>query len=292
MELGRVGIWTHALDVLPSGHAREVVGEIDELGYGAVWLPEVAGRDPLVAASLYLGASSDLVVATGIANIYGRDALAMACGQKALTEAYPDRFLLGLGVSHQPAVEGLRGHTYGPPLTTMRTYLDAMDNAPYFAAAPTVPPRRVLAALGPKMLELASARADGAHPYFVPVEHTAFARERLGPDAWLAPEQMVVVETDPEKARGIARRAMQTYLTLPNYVNNLRRLGWSDDDIDGGGSDRLVDAIVVWGDETAIKARVDAHFDAGANHVCVQVLLEDFFGLPTAEWKILSACLL
>ena len=292
MELGRVGIWTHVLDGLPAGRARDVVGEIDELGYGALWLPEMAGRDPLVAASMYLGASSALVVATGIANIYGRDALAMACGHKTLTEAYPDRFLLGLGVSHQPAVEGLRGHTYGPPLTAMRNYLNAMDNAPYFAAAPTVAPRRVLAALGPKMLELARDRAAGAHPYFVPVEHTAFARERLGPDAWLAPEQMVVLEPDPEKARGIARRAMKTYLALPNYVNNLRRLGWGDDDLADGGSDKLVDAIVVWGDEATIKARVDAHFDAGANHVCIQVLLEDFFGVPIDAWRRLARALL
>ena len=174
----------------------------------------------------------------------------------------------------------------------MRNYLDAMDRAPYFATAPTVVPIRVLAALGPKMLELAAERTAGAHPYFVPVEHTAYAREHLGPDAWLAPEQMVVLETDPAKARGIARRAMQTYLTLPNYVNNLRRLGWGDDDLDAGGSDKLVDAIVVWGDEDAIKARVDAHFDAGANHVCIQVLLEDFFGLPAPEWKALASCLL
>ncbi len=266
--------------------------EIEELGYGALWLPELAGRDPLVAASLYLGATSSLVVATGIASIYGRDALAMACGHKTLTEAYPDRFLLGLGVSHAPAVEGLRGHTYGPPLTAMREYLDAMDAAPYFAAAPTTPPTRVLAALGPKMLGLARDRAAGAHPYFVPVEHTAFAREHLGPDALLAPEQMVVLDTDAEKARTIARRAMKTYLNLPNYVNNLRRLGWDDDDLDHGGSNQLVDAIVVWGDEAAIKARVDEHDAAGADHVCIQVLAEDFFAVPDAEWRRLASALL
>ncbi len=292
MELSRVGLWTHALDGLPAGQAGEVAAEIEELGYGALWLPEMAGRDPLVAASLYLGATSRLVVATGIANIYGRDALAMACGHKALTEAYPDRFLLGLGVSHAPAVEGLRGHTYGPPLTMMREYLDAMDRAPYFAAAPSTEPTRVLAALGPKMLELAAQRAAGAHPYFVPVEHTAYAREHLGPDALLAPEQMVVLETDPDTARTIARRAMKTYLALPNYTNNLRRLGWGDHDLEHGGSDKLVDAIVVWGDESAIKDRVEAHHRAGADHVCIQVLAEDFFGVPSAQWRTLADALL
>ena len=292
MDIKRVGIWTHALDGQPVGRARELAAEIEELGFGALWLPELAGRDPLVAASLYLDATSSLVVATGIASIYGRDTLAMACGHKTLTEAYPDRFLLGLGVSHAPAVEGLRGHTYGPPLTAMREYLDAIDVAPYFACAPTTPPTRVLAALGPRMLELARDRAAGAHPYFVPVEHTAFARDHLGPDALLAPEQMVVLDTDPEKARTIARRAMKTYLNLPNYVNNLRRLGWNDDDIDHGGSNKLVDAIVVWGDEAAIKARVDQHHAAGADHVCIQVLPEDFFAVPDAEWRRLAAALL
>ncbi len=292
MELGRVGIWTHALDTLPIGRARDVVGEIEALGFGALWLPEVAGRDPLISASMYLDSTTSIVVATGIANIYGRDALAMACGHKTLTEAFPERFLLGLGVSHAPAVEGLRGHTYGPPLTAMREYLAAMDAAAYLAPAPSTSPTRVLAALGPKMLALAAKEAAGAHPYFVPVEHTAYAREHLGPAALLAPEQMVILVTDADQARTIARRAMKTYLGLPNYTNNLRRLGWGDDDLDHGGSDRLVDAIVAWGDETAIKARVDAHFAAGADHVCVQVLLDDFFGLPSAEWRRLAAALL
>ena len=292
LEPGRIGIWTHVLDPQPAGRAREIAAEIEALGYGALWLPEMAGRDPLVASSLYLGATSTMVVATGIANIYGRDALAMACAHKALTEAYPDRFLLGLGVSHAPAVEMLRGHTYGPPLTAMREYLDAMDRAPYFAAEPTVPPTRVLAALGPKMLALAAERSAGAHPYFVPVEHTAFAREHLGPDALLAPEQMVVLNSDADQARTIARRAMKTYLTLPNYTNNLRRLDWDDNELANGGSDRLVDAIVAWGDDAAIKARVDEHFAAGANHVCIQVLTEDFAAIPIHEWTILAPALL
>ena len=186
----------------------------------------MAGRDPFVNAALILRATERLIVATGIATIYSRDPLAMSSVHKTLTDAFPGRFLLGLGVSHQPAVEGIRKHEYGPPLTAIREYLDGMDAAPYFALAPEEEPVRALAALGPKMLALAAERAIGAHPYFVPVEHTAIAREIMGPDAWLMPEQMVVLESDATKAREIARGAMSIYLTLPNYVNNLRRLGW------------------------------------------------------------------
>ena len=272
--------------------AQELAGEIEALGYGALWVPETAGRDALVSAALLLSATSTLTLATGIAGIYGRDPVAMTGGHKTISEAFPDRFVLGLGVSHAPAVEGLRKKTYGPPLTAMRDYLDGMDAAPYFSLEPTTPPIRVLAALGPKMLELARDRASGAHPYFVPVEHTAIARAALGPDALLAPEQMVVLETDSEKARNIARRSMAMYLNLPNYVNNLRRLGWGDDDFADGGSDKLVDAIVVWGDEAAIKTRVEDHHAAGANHVCIQVLGDDFFAPPVDAWRRLAPALL
>jgi probable F420-dependent oxidoreductase len=292
MDLGRVGIWTASLDMQPIEAVPGIAAEIEALGYGALWIPEVAGRDPLVHSSLLLGGTERLVLATGIATIYGRDALAMACGWKTVTDAFPDRFLLGLGVSHQPAVEGLRHQTYGPPLTAMREYLDAMDAAPYFARPPRAEPQRCLAALGPKMLQLAATRAVGAHPYFVPVEHTAIARETMGPDAKLLPEQMVVLETDPSRAREIARQTMAIYLGLPNYVNNLRRLGWDDEDLDGLGSDELVDAIVVWGDEAAIRARVDEHFAAGADHVCVQVLTGDLTELPLDHWRRLAPALL
>jgi probable F420-dependent oxidoreductase len=291
MDLGRVGIWTASLDMQPIEAVPGIAAEIEALGYGALWIPEVAGRDPLVHSSLLLGGTERLVLATGIATIYGRDALAMACGWKTVTDAFPDRFLLGLGVSHQPAVEGLRHQTYGPPLTAMREYLDAMDAAPYFARPPRAEPQRCLAALGPKMLQLAATRAVGAHPYFVPVEHTAIARETMGPDAKLLPEQMVVLETDPSRAREIARQTMAIYLGLPNYVNNLRRLGWDDEDLDGLGSDELVDAIVVWGDEAAIRARVDEHFAAGADHVCVQVLIGDLTALPMDHWRRLAPAL-
>jgi probable F420-dependent oxidoreductase len=292
MDLGPVGIWTFALDLQPVARAREVASELEELGYGAIWIPDAVGRDPLVHAALLLGGSNRITVGTGIAQIYGRDPMTMTGGWKTITEAFPGRFVLGLGVSHQPMVEGLRGQAYGPPLTAMREYLERMDNAMYVAAEPKEPPRRVLAALGPKMLALAAERADGAHPYNVPPEHTARAREILGPDKLLAPEQAVVLETDPVEARRIARAHMAIYLDLPNYMNNLRRFGITDHDIADGGSDRLVDTLVAWGDVDAVRARVQAHLDAGADHVAVQVLTPERGTLPLGDWRKLAPALL
>jgi len=253
-------------------------------------VPEAVGREPFASAALLLSASPRMVVATGIASLHARTAMAMQAGWKTLTEAFPDRFLLGIGVSHEPAVVGLHRGTYDRPYSTMVEYLDAMDRGVYFGASPTSSPRRVLAALGPKMLRLAADRSLGAHPYFVPVEHTAVAREALGPDALLAPEQAVVFETDPIAARETARRHMATYLGLANYRNNLLRLGWTDDDIDGR-SDALVDAIVAWGTLDDIVARLQAHLAAGADHVCVQVLPKDARGLPMAEWRQLASAI-
>jgi probable F420-dependent oxidoreductase len=240
---------------------------------------------------LILSATKRIVAAPGIANLYAHDAMGMAAGQRTLCEAFPDRFLLGVGVSHRPSVEGIRGLTYGPPLTTMRKYLDAMDAAPY-AALRREPELRVLAALGPKMLELSATRANGAHPYFVPVEHTEIARKILGEGPLLAPEQAVVIERDPAKAREIARTHVPNYLRLENYANNLRRLGFSEDDIAGSGSDRLVDAIVAWGSIDDVVKRVRAHLDAGADHVCIQVLTAQPRTLPLQEWRDLAAALL
>jgi len=292
MDLGRVGIWTFTLDLQPVARAREVAAELEELGYGAIWIPDAIGRDPLVHAALLLGGTNRIAVGTGIAQIYGRDPMTMTGGWKTISEAFPGRFVLGLGVSHQPMVEGLRGQTYGPPLTAMREYLERMDTAMYVAAQPTEPPRRVLAALGPKMLALAAERADGAHPYNVPPEHTARAREILGPEKLLAPEQAVLLETDPVEARRIARGHMAIYLDLPNYMNNLRRFGITDDDIADGGSDRLVDTLVAWGDVDAARARVQAHLDAGADHVAVQVLKPDRGTVPIDDWRKLAPALL
>jgi len=290
MDIGRVGIWTFALDLQPAAKAQEAAAEIEALGYGAIWIPEALGREAFTNSAVLLAGTKRIVVATGIANMWARDAMAMAAAQKTLAEAYPDRFLLGIGVSHAPLV-GMRGHDYDKPLSAMRRYLDAMDSAPFMAAGPAAPPKRVIAALAPKMLQLAAERAWGSHPYFVPPEHTAYARKLLGKGPLLAPEQAAVLETDPTKAREIARTHMATYLGLPNYVNNLKRLGFTDDDIANGGSDRLVDAIVVWGTVADVVKRVRAHHDAGADHVCVQVLDADPRVLPMRQWRELAVLL-
>jgi probable F420-dependent oxidoreductase len=275
-DLGPLGLWTFGLDQLPTPQARDAAAAFEAQGWGAIWIPEAVGRDPLVHAALLLDATDRIVVATGIAGIYSRDALAMNAGWQTLTEAFPERFLLGLGVSHAPMVEGMRGTEYRPPIATMRDYLERMDAGIFLAAPPSTPPERVLAALGPKMLELAREKTRGAHPYLVPPEHTVLAREILGPDRFLAPEQKVVLETDPTKAREIARAALAIYVPgIPNYVNNLRRLGFTDDDLGDVPSDRLVDAIVAWGDVDTIATRVRAHRDAGADHVALQVLPYD-----------------
>lgn len=292
IQLGRIGVWTSALDAQPAVQAQAAARELEGMGYAAIWIPESVRREVLSNAGLLLAGTSRIVVATGIANIYARDATTMAAGQKTLAEAYPGRFLLGLGVSHQPNVEQVRGHVYGKPVTTMRAYLDAMEKAPYQSVEPPERPHTILAALGPNMLKLAAERTSGAHPYFVPVEHTRQARRILGPGAWLAPEQAVVLETDPGRARAIARSHTKSYLRLPNYVNNLRRLGYTEADVTGAGSDRLVDDIVAWGDLDQVAARVRAHLEAGADHVGVQVIAEDPRALPMAAWTTLAARLL
>ena len=288
---GRIGIWTTALDFQPAVQAQEAAAQLEALGYGAIWIGESVRREVFANAAILLSGTRRIVIASGIANIYARDAFTMAAGQKTLAEAFPDRFLLGLGVSHAVSVQS-RGHDYGKPVDTMRAYLDAMDKAPFQAAPPKEEPRRVLAALGPRMLELARERSWGAHPYFVPVEHTKRARQILGQDRFLAPEQAVVMETDPDRARRIARGHTKSYLALPNYANNLRRLGYSDADLAEAGSDRLVDAVVAWGDAAAIAHRVAEHLQAGADHVCIQVLSEDRRALPMAEWRSLAGVLL
>lgn len=271
--------------------AQEAVAEIESLGFGAIWFPESVTREPFANAALLLSAGSTVAVATGIASIHARTAMTMQAGWKTLSEAFPDRFLLGLGVSHQPAVEGFHGTAYDKPYSTMVSYLDAMDRGLFFAPQPESAPQRVLAALGPKMLRLAADRGVGAHPYFVPVEHTAIARAAMGDGPLLAPEQAVVFDTDPTSARTTARRHMATYLSLPNYTNNLRRLGWADADIADGGSDALVDAIVAWGSLDTIVERIRSHHAAGADHVCVQVLPEDPRGLPMSEWRELATAI-
>jgi probable F420-dependent oxidoreductase len=286
-DLGPLGLWTFQLDLPPADRVRDLVPEVEAMGWGCVWIPEAVNRDAMVNSALLLSASSTMKVGTGIASIWGRDPMTTAASLHTLSEAWPGRFVLGLGVSHQPMVEGIRAMDYTKPFSKMQAYLAAMEDALYFAPK-AEHEHVVLAALGPRMLELAATVADGAHPYFVPVEHTAFAREHLGPDALLAPEQAVVLATDPEQARAVARGHMATYLGLPNYTNNLRRFGWGDEDLAAPGSDRLVDAIVAWGDEQAIVDRVKAHHDAGADHVALQVLPHDGTSVPMDDWRRLS----
>ena len=291
VSLKQIGIWTSAFERQPASKVQEAGAALEKLGYGAIWFSEGLGREAFTQAALLLAGTSRILVATGIANIYGRDTFTMAAGQKTLSEAYPNRFLLGLGVSHIPLVEKLRGHSYEKPVAKMSAYLDAMDDALYESVTPAST-TRVIAALGPKMLQLAAKRADGAHPYNVPPEHTATARQLLGTGPLLCPEQAVVLETNPAKAREIARNFLKLYLTLPNYTNNFLRLGFSSDDCKNGGSDRLVDAIVAWGDLDTIRNRIRAHQSAGADHVCVQALTANPNSLPLQEWRELASALI
>ena len=270
-RLGRVGIWNGAVPNAPASQLREGLAEIETLGYPSIWFGEAFSRESFSAAALVLSSTERLVAATGITNVYARDPAAANAGAKTIGEAFPGRFVFGLGISHGHLVE-LRGQTYGPPVTTMRAYLDGMEAAPYQGPEPADRVPIVLAALGPKMLDLARDRTEGAHPYFVPVEHTAQARERLGPGKLLAPEQAVILTGDEDRARELAREHCAFYLSAPNYRNSMLRLGFEESDLEDGGSDRLLEAIVVWGDEEAIRTRVEAHLDAGADHVCIQTL--------------------
>jgi probable F420-dependent oxidoreductase len=264
---------------------------LEALGYRATWVPESVGsKEAFAHAGILLAGSDRMVVGTGIANIYARDPMAMANGARTLAEAYPGRFVLGVGVSHAPSVAA-RGGVYGQPVERMAAYLDAMEAAAWAVpdSAQAVPV--LLAALGPRMLELAGARAAGAHPYFVPVEHTAMARARLGADPLLVVEQTAVLDDDWARARATARAFAARYLALENYANSLRRLGWDDEHLAAGGSDRLVDAVVVQGDATAIAARVREHLDAGADHVCIQLRAPDPADLAPGDHAEVMAAL-
>ncbi len=269
-EIGRLGVWTW-LDGMSAEQAAVFAQRIEAWGYTALWIPEAVGREPFSFIGYLAAQTSKLVLATGIANVYARDPMTTNAVRQTLGELAPGRFVMGLGVSHGHLVAGVRGHEYSSkPVSMMRDYLEKMDSALYMGTKPAEPAPIVLAALRDKMLGLAASATAGAHPYFVPPEHTARAREVLGSDAWLCPEQMVLLETDPTVARQVARQNMEVYIRLPNYQNNLRQFGFGDEDFENGGSDKLVDAIVCWGDEKAIADRIQAHYDAGADHVCIQ----------------------
>jgi probable F420-dependent oxidoreductase len=285
MQLGKLGVWA-PMDVLSAAEGALFAQRVEGWGYAALWLPESRGRDVLVHSSWLLANTKSLIVAPGIANIYARDPMAMANGQRALAEQSGGRFLLGIGVSHAPTVVGLRGHSYGKPVTTMRAYLQGMQAAPYLAPDPPERPLTVVAALGPRMMALSAELADGAHPYNVPPEHTADARRILGSGKLLCPEVWVLLETDASAARSAARQALASYMRLDNYVNNWRRIGFGDDELAGGGSDRFIDANVAWGSEEAIRKRIQEHWDAGADHVCIQSINPD--GSRRPDEKVLA----
>jgi probable F420-dependent oxidoreductase len=285
MKLGKLGVWA-AMDALTAAEGAAFARKVEGWGYAALWLPESRGRNIMAHSAWLLANTSNLIIAPGIANIYARDPMAMANGQRGLNEQSGGRFLLGVGVSHRPAVEGIRGHNYGRPVATMRAYLEAMKAAPYAAPEPPEPPLTIVAALGPRMMALSAEHADGAHPYNVTPEHTADARRILGPGKLLCPEIWVLLETDAAKARALGRQALVHYIALENYANNWRRLGFGDGDLAGGGSDRLIDENVAWGDENAIRKRIQQHWDAGADHVCIQSISPD--GSRKPDEKVLA----
>jgi len=274
MKIGKLGVWA-SLETMAAPDAAAFAKRVESWGYSALWVPEAMGRNVLVHSSWLLANTTKLIVATGIANIYARDPMAMVGAQLALAEQSGGRFLLGMGVSHAPLVEGVRGQVFENPVKKLRTYVEAMGKAQYIAARPAEKPPTLVAALGPQMLRLVRELADGSHPYNVTPEHTAMAREILGPGKLICTEQMVLLETDPAAARAAGRKVLATYLPLPNYRNNLMRLGFAGDDFENGGSDRLIDGIIAWGDEAAIRRRVQQHWDAGADHVCIQAVPAD-----------------
>lgn len=286
--VGPIGVWSAQFSAVDASTARRAVRDLEQTGIDSLWISEGStSKEVFSHAAVLLASSERIVIGTGIANIYARDAQAMANGERTLGDAFPGRFVLGLGVSHAPRVEQ-RGGTWGSPLATMTAYLEAMDAASCAAPAPSIPVPRVIGALGPRMSELSARRTAGVLPYFVPVDHVRVTRESLGPEPLIAVEQMVLLEEDADRARARARAHARNYLELENYRRNLRRFGLDDSDLDDGGSDRLIDDIIVWGGRTPILERIDTLREAGADHVCIQVLDEDLLDLPRLVAGILG----
>ena len=285
---GAVGLWAFAHESVQPSASGEIAALAESLGYSAYWIPESTGREAMVSSTLLLQATNRIVIGTAIASIWARDAVASMNGARSLAELSSNRFVLGLGVSHQPLVENLRGHVYDKPLQAMDHYLDATHGISMRAVEREFSAPVMIAALGPGMLRLAANKTDGAIPYLVSPEHTAFARETMGPDAFLVVEQAVILGGDDDHFTRLASTHLTTYLGLPNYSNNWRRLGFGDDDFTNGGSPRLQRALIAHGDEAAIWERVDQHFSAGADHVCIQILGDDFASPPYEDWRRLS----
>jgi probable F420-dependent oxidoreductase len=287
MQLQRVGVWARELRAGDESARREAAAQLEELGYGTLWFPGGAGDDSMDCARVVLDATKSAVVATGITNIWTEEPAGVAAAHDELTSTYGKRFLLGVGISHAPLVNRLEEGQYRKPYSAMVRYLDELD------AAPTPPPHDeiVIAALGPRMLRLSAERTAGTHPYLSNPEHTRVARDTVGEGKIVAPEQGIVLETDPERARALARGFIERYLTLPNYFNNWMRHGFTEDDLRDGGSDRLIDGLIAWGDEEAIATRVQEHLDAGADHVCVQ-FIHDVDGHPVEQWRRVAEALI
>jgi len=285
MKLTGVGIWSSQLRYGAPAESAEAAAELEELGYTALWIPDVGGA-VFDAVDNLLTATTHTVIATGILNLWMHTPVDVAASYARLTTAHGDRFLLGIGVSHAPLIDAGEPGRYRKPLAATASFLDGID-----ATDQPVPVnRRVLAALGPKMLSLAAHRAGGAHPYLVTPDHTHQARAALGDGPLLLPEQTVILTDDGDEARKIGTDWLRAYLALPNYANNLLRSGFSPDDL-AQVSDRLFDAIIAWGDEEAIMRRVSEHFAAGADHVCLQALSADPTAFPRDQWRRIAAAI-
>jgi probable F420-dependent oxidoreductase len=282
MRLGKLGVW-YPIDRLDAPGISAFLGTVERAGYAALWYPESRGYESLSLAAFMLGQTTKLVIGSSIASIYARDAFTARRGMIGLNQLYGGRFVLGLGVSHMPMVEGVRGHTYGKPLPMMRAYLDALTAGETGTEDWPV----VIAALGPKMLELAGARTLGAIPYNTTPAHTAAARAKIPDGKWLAVEQKVTLETDPAAARALGRKELSRYMVLDNYRNSWLGMGFTEQDLADGGSDRFIDAMVLWGDAAKVKAGLRAHFEAGATHVCLQPVHPD--GDTAARDRIVAA---
>jgi probable F420-dependent oxidoreductase len=287
MELGQIGIWTRDLRSGEESARREVAAQLEELGFGTLWFPGGAESDSLACAGIVLDATSSVTVATGITNIWTEEPTGVAAAHAELARTRGRRFLLGLGIGHRPSIENIQPGLYDKPFSAMVEYLDALD------AAPEPPPRdeRVIAAIGPRMLQLCRERSAGTHPYLTTPDHTRAAREAVGPERIVAPEQGVVLESDPGRARELARSFLERYLVLPNYFKNWLRYGYTEDDLRDGGSDRLIDGLIAWGSDEAVATRVREHLDAGADHVCIQVI-HDGDGPPIEGWRRIAEVLL